>query len=51
MTYLAPSVGTLKTDSPDRSSAWIVQIDERHVELRPESFNPAHEVTKLGSEA
>ena len=25
----------------------FVQIDERHVELRPESFNPAHEVTKL----
>ena len=25
----------------------FVQIDERHVELRPESYNPAHEVMKL----
>ena len=25
----------------------FVQIDERHVELRPESHNPAHEVMKL----
>ena len=25
----------------------FVQIDERHVELRPESTNPAHEVLKL----
>ncbi len=25
----------------------FVQIDERHVELRPDSYNPAHEVMKL----
>ena len=25
----------------------FVRVDDRHVELRPESFNPAHEVTKL----
>ena len=25
----------------------FVRIDERHVELRPESYNPAHEVMKL----
>ena len=25
----------------------FVQVDERYVELRPESFNPAHQVTKL----
>ena len=25
----------------------FVRIDERHVELRPESHNPAHEVMKL----
>ena len=25
----------------------FVRIDERHVELRPESYNPAHEVLKL----
>ena len=25
----------------------FVQVDERHVELRPESFNPAHQATKL----
>ena len=25
----------------------FVQVDERYVELRPESFNPSHQVTKL----
>ncbi len=25
----------------------FVRIDERHVELRPESYDPAHEVMKL----